>query len=119
MRSSKRGKYLDDDGKMNRNSGVFRQGKYNGTRIYEDTIPRSREGIHPGRISSMRNVLTPTRSETLINVSVSQALNTTTGISKSTVRKTVLLVGVGRTKKRMLPAERRREYITGQIGLRK
>ncbi len=67
-------------------------------RLTRTPVPRSKEGIHPGRISHMRNVRTPTRSAGDVG-------------SKSTARKTVALVGGGGTKKRKLPAERQREMI--------
>lgn len=69
---------------------------------YRTPIPRSREGIHPSRSSTERNMITPMRSG---HSPVSQPQ----GRQNSSV-------GVGRSKKQKPAAERQRECITGWIG---
>src|SRR5438270_4183026 len=61
---------------------------------------RSKGGIHPGRISSVRNVETPTRPGPA---------------GRPDVRRAQLLSGKRRPKKRRPAAERQRESITGWI----
>jgi len=67
----------------------------------DTTYPRSKDDTLPDRISSVRNVGTPMESTKVVGHSQER-------------RKPP--VGIGGTKKRKLPAERQREYITGQIG---
>src|SRR5437762_2740719 len=68
----------------------------------EDTRrPRSRDGIHPERISSVRNVETPLGSGCA---------------GRPDARKAEFSSGKRRPKKRRPAAERRRECITGWIG---
>jgi len=62
---------------------------------------RGIESAHPGRFSFERNVETPSGS----------------GNSRPTVRKAEPPGGKRRPEKRMPAAERRREFITGWIGL--
>jgi len=86
----------DDDGNI---------GKSRLSNGFKDTHPRSIGDTLPDCISLVQNVETPMRSQgrSIPWVSYPQG-------------KPNSLVGVGRIKKRRLPAERQQESITGQIG---
>ncbi len=73
-------------------------------RAFMDTTrPRSKEGAHPDRISTMRNTVTPMRSA-LLAVGQAQARPNSSA-------------GTGCSQKRRPAAERQGECITRRIGL--